>query len=30
MGKISMGQQELKTFRLGMDVIEGKLTIDVY
>ena len=27
MGKISMGQQELKTFRLGMDVIEGKLTI---
>lgn len=27
MGKILMGQQELKTFRLGMDVIEGKLTI---
>lgn len=27
MGKILMGQKELKTFRLGMDVVEGKLTI---
>lgn len=27
MGSIRMSQQELKTYRLGMDVIEGKLTI---
>lgn len=27
MGIIQMGQQELKFYRLGMDVIEGKLTI---
>jgi transposase len=27
MGTIQMSQQELKTYRLGMDVIEGKLTI---
>lgn len=30
MGKIIMGQQELKAYRLGMDVIEGKLTIVDY
>lgn len=27
MGRIEMSQLELKTYRLGMDVIEGKLTI---
>jgi hypothetical protein len=27
MGIIQMGQQELKSYRLGMDVIEGKLSI---
>lgn len=27
MGKIQMSQKELKTFRLGMEVVEGKLTI---
>lgn len=27
MGKIQMSQEELKTYRLGMEVIEGKLTI---
>jgi hypothetical protein len=30
MGKIQMSQNELKTYRLGMDVIEGKLTIVDY
>lgn len=30
MGNITMSQQELKTYRLGMDVIEGKLTIVDY
>src|SRR3989344_3375998 len=30
MGKIQMSQQELKAYRLGMDVIEGKLTIVDY
>jgi hypothetical protein len=30
MGIIQMGQQELKQYRLGMDVIEGKLTIVDY
>jgi hypothetical protein len=30
MGKIAMSQQEIKTYRLGMDVIEGKLTIVDY
>ena len=25
MGNITMGQQELKTYGLGMEVIEGKL-----
>lgn len=30
MGKIQMSQEELKAYRLGMDVIEGKLTIVDY
>lgn len=30
MGKIEMSQKELKAYRLGMDVIEGKLTIVDY
>jgi hypothetical protein len=30
MGKIHMSQNELKAYRLGMDVIEGKLTIVDY
>lgn len=30
MGKIQMSQKELKAYRLGMDVIEGKLTIVDY
>ena len=30
MGIIQMGQQELKSYRLGMDVIEGKLSIVDY
>lgn len=30
MGKIQIGQNELKTYRLRMDVIEGKLTIVDY
>lgn len=30
MGKIQMSQDELKAYRLGMDVIEGKLTIVDY
>jgi hypothetical protein len=30
MGNITMGQQELKTYGLGMDVIKGKLAIVDY